>query len=231
MYVEPLNFESPQWSGRVRQRLRVSLLLSTVCIGTMLLVLRFPVAGQVGPATELFVKILIEEVEPAAETAEDKAVQESLRGATSDETSGTPQPVDAFQEPATSTLPVDWYGMIPDAAKAAVARAAKTVSANPLFDEKRRQAAVKFAPSKAPQASPVWEKVEEDALGRTILQSGDCYHVIDDPNVGSREAFDTFGQFMTVCSSPSDRPRLLPWVSEIRNRRASPARSAPPAAE
>lgn len=229
MYVDPPFLESPQWSGHVR--LRVSMLLSAVCIATILLVLRFPVVWQAGPVTELFVQILVDEAEPVAETAEGKAVQETAPEATDHQTNRNPAPAANTEESATSARPVDWYGLIPDTAKAAAERAPKSVSINPVFDEKRRQAAVKFAPSKAPQAEPIWENVEKDALGRSVLRSGDCYRVIDDPNVGSREAFETFGQYIAMCGSGSDAPELLPWVSEIRNRRANPARSLPPVAE
>ena len=231
MYADPIEFELPQWSGRARQRLCVSMLVSAVCIAAVVQVLRFPVARQAGPVTELFVQILIDEVESIAGTAQARTVEEQPDEATKDEAIEPRLPADAAQESATAAPPVDWYALLPDTAKAAVERAAKTLSVNPIFDEKRRRAAVKFAPSQAPQRTPIWENVEKDLLGRTILRSGDCYRVIDDPNVGSREAFETFGQYITVCSSPADIPRDLPWVSEIQNRRASQARSAPRAAE
>jgi len=231
MYAEPIDFESPHWSGQVRRRLRVSMLVSAVCVAAMLLVLQFPVARQAGPVTELIVQILIDEVETAAETVAEESAREDLHEATDDDASELHVPADAVQESATAAAPVDWYALLPDTAKAAAERAARTVSVNPVFDEKRRHASVKFAPSKAPQATPIWENVEKDALGRSVLKSGDCYRVIDDPNVGSREAFEIFGQYITMCSSSADVPRNLPWVSEIRSRRASQARSVPRAAE
>ena len=230
MFAEWMDFGSPQWSGQVRQRLRVSLLVSAVCVAAAILVLRFPVARQAGPATELFVQLLLEE-ESVAETIQEISAEQQPDETTVDEAIKSPAPAEAVEESPEPPPPVDWYALLPGTAKAAVDRAAKTVSVNPGFDERRRLAAVQFAPSNAPQRTPIWENVEKDTLGRTILQSGDCYRVIDDPNVGSREAFETFGQYLAICSSPSDAPKTLPWVNEIRNRRASQARSVHPVAE
>lgn len=233
MHDATLSFESPQWSGQVERRLRVSLLLSSACIAAMLLVLRFPVAEQAGPVTELFVRILMDEVEPAEiEPVEHVPIQdEPLEETAVDEPPRIAVPAAALPEPTDSRQPTDWYALIPESAKAAADRAAKVVSVNPAFDERRRLAAIKFAPSKAPQVTPIWENVEKDTMGRTILRSGDCYRVINDPNAGSREAFETFGQYIAMCSKASEAPRELPWVSEIRSRRASRVRSLPPAAE
>jgi len=233
MYDATLSLESPQWSGQVHQRLRVSLLLSSACIAAMLLVLRFPVADQAGPVTELFVRILMDEVEPAEiESTEHEPIENKLLEETAaDEPPRIALPAGAMPEPSETGRPTDWYAVIPETAKAAADRAAKVISVNPAFDERRRQAAIKFAPSKAPRTTPIWENVEKDTMGRTILRSGDCYRVIDDPNAGSREAFETFGQYMAMCSKTSDAPRELPWVNEIRSRRASRVRSSPPAAE
>lgn len=57
-----------------------------------------------------------------------------------------------------------------------------------------------------------------------VLHSGDCYRVLDDPNVGSCEAFLTFVQFITTCTYAPDKPQELPWVNELRNRREGQVR-------
>ena len=126
-------------------------------------------------------------------------------------------------------LQTDWYALLPDAADAVLE--APSYSVNPGFEERRRNAARQFRPSEAPVERPIWEGVEKDSMGRSILVSGDCYRVIDDPNVGSRDAFLTFGQYMAVCSEKERGAALLPWVEEIKSRRAARARSSPPVVE
>lgn len=112
----------------------------------------------------------------------------------------------------------DWHAQMHDVVTAAVAEQHRFASVNPAFDEKRRQAAVKFAPSKAPQKKPIWENVETDQLGRKILVSGDCYRVIDDPSAANYEIFRTFQQYIVYCSNPGTRPQEQPWVEDIRDR-------------
>ena len=232
MYAEPLLLPTPQWSGRVRQRLHLSLLLSAACLAAILPVLRFPAAEQAGPVTELFVRLLIDDVELLPESPSSVTPPEEPAAEAADhEAPSSLSMSESGADTAQVRPPTDWYALIPDAARAVVAEEARPASANPAFDERRRQAAIKFAPSKAPQATPIWENVEKDALGRSVLWSGDCYRVIDDPNAGSREAFETFGQYLVSCIGTTRTPRNLPFVKEIRNRRAGPPRSVPPAAE
>ena len=88
----------------------------------------------------------------------------------------------------------DWYAQIPDAAKDLLDRLPGEYSVNPNFDEKRRAAAEQFRPGRAPAYRPIWENLEKDTMGRTLLVSGDCYKVIDDPNVGNRDAFLVFAR-------------------------------------
>lgn len=228
MYAESLFPEPPAWPGRSRRRLLASCLMSTICVAALLSVLRLPVVRQSGPATEILVRILVEEVESIVEPLIVDDVPDSV--ADSEQLAVPIEPGGAATEDGSSD-PVDWYDEIPDAVAFALDNLEKTYSANPAFDQKRRQAAAQFAPSKAVYQKPIWENVEKDTLGRSILWSGDCYRVIDDPNAGSREAFQTFGQYIVMCMNRKDTPRELPWVNEIRSRRASQARYGHPAAE
>lgn len=227
MYQELQIAESPQWSAQAGRRLRVSLLLSVICISTVLSVLRFPVVGQTLSFTELVVKIIWEESAFAEPRAEKPIVDEPA----ADEAARSEAPRSADTPSDAALARPDWYASIRDAAKAALDNAPRTYSVNPVFDEKRRKAARQYYASRAPVQLPTWENVEKDQLGRSLLWSGDCYRVVGDPNVGSREAFETFGQYITYCMNWKESPQELPWVSEIRNRRASLARSVPPAAE
>lgn len=229
MYADVVFQEEPLWSHRSGRRLALNFLPATIIVLGVLAVLRLPVMELSLPMTELIVRILVEETE---QVAEPPFVDE------------TPTPLDATPEAAGANAapipspvvtesrdPTDWYALVPEAARAANDTRPREYAVNPGFDEKRRQAADQFAPSQAPVERPIWENVEKDTMGRTLLRSGNCYRVIDDPNVGSRDAFLTFGQFMATCERPSDLPQLLPWVSELRNRREGQVRYGHPAAE
>lgn len=233
MYADPLMLEAPQWSGQRQRRLLVSLVMSTFCIATLLSVLRFPGVEQARPVAELMLQVLIDEVEsiinPVLPDTGPAAVPDN---GSADEAASPQAAINAAPQPELPGRRTDWYGRIPAMAAAAVDDSSVAIaSVNPLFDAKRREAAAKFAPSKAKHRTPIWENVEKDTMGRSVLWSGDCYRVIDDPNVGSREAFETFGQYITHCMNWKDSPKELPWVSEIRSRRASQARYGRPAAE
>jgi len=229
MYVDSFQLGTPDWSGQAQRRLFVSCAMSAFCIATVVLVLQFPVAEQSRPFTELLVRILVEEVKPAvSDPVEERATDEQAP-----EQLLQPDSVsEAQEEAALSSGPWrDWYAEIPEAVSGTLENVPRQYSVNPVFDEKRRLGAQKFAPSKAPRKVPIWENVEKDTLGRTLLWSGDCYRVLDDPNVGNRDAFETFGQYMVTCLAPSDAPKELPWVKDIQSRRANQARYGRPAAE
>lgn len=207
--------------------MRVSLLLSTICVTTVVMVLRFPVVEQSAPVAELLLQILVDEVASTVTQSATVPVKEP----TVDQSMPSPPLQRGSAVDDERAQPQDWRAMIPNAAREALENAPPQYSLNPVFDEKRRHAAVQFAPSTATPATPIWENVEKDAMGRSVLWSGDCYRVIDDPNAGSREAFETFGQYIIMCMNWKDSPKQLPWVSEIRNRRAGLALSAPPIVE
>jgi len=224
MYADVVFHEQPLWSRRPGRRLAVNFLPATIIVLGALAVLRLPVIEQSLPMAELIVRILVEEVEQAVESPFIEATPES----TGVNTAPIPIPSPVVSESRDAT---DWYALVPEAAKAANDARPREYSVNPGFDEKRRRAAEQFAPSQAPVKRPIWKNVEKDTMGRTILRSGNCYRVLNDPNVGSRDAFLTFGQFMATCERPSDRPQALPWVSELQNRREGQARYGHPAAE
>jgi len=230
MYAEAVFHEQPDWSRQPGRRLALNLLPSTLIVVAALAVLRWPVAEQSLPLTELVVRILVAEADEILPAPEEELPEEL-----SAEPSPVVQGVDAapVEEPAIedSRPATDWYALIPEAANAVVTERPREYSINPLMDEKRRHAAEKFRPSRAPVKRPVWENVERDTMGRTLLRSGDCFRVIDDPNVGNRDAFMTFGQFLITCGRSSGRPQMLPWVDEIKNRRVGQARYGHPAVE
>jgi hypothetical protein len=229
MYADVVFHEQPDWSQRPGRRLAVSFLPASLIVAGVLATLRMPVVGQTQPVAELRVQILVNDVVETVHTPfVDEPVPEVEEAV---EPSTVVPPIPAEPVTGEAREPTDWYLQIPEAAKAVLDARSRTYSVNPGFDEKRRAAAEQFRPSEAPVERPIWENVERDTLGRTILVSGDCYRVLDDPNVGSREAFLTFGQYITSCAYYKRPPQKLPFVDEINNRRASQARYAPRAAE
>ncbi len=233
MYADAEVLEQPDWSRRPGRRLAFNLLPATLIVAGVLMVLRLPVLEQSLPATELFVRILVDDVEQVVESPfveevvdDSPPVDDTLP---IDDVAVEPAP-----NPMESTEPrerTDWYAQIPDAVSAYQDSLPREYSINPGMDERRRVAAEKFYPSRAPEKRPIWENVEKDSLGRTILVSGDCHRVIDDPNVGSRDKFLIFDQFLVFCSKGNRSPQELGFVKEIRNRREGQVRYGHPAVE
>jgi hypothetical protein len=228
MYADAVILEQPDWSRRPGRRLVFNLLPASLIVVGALLIVRLPVIEQSLPVTELIVRILVDDVAQVVESpfVEDVVMPEPTPEAASEAVVET-------IEPATSEtqVPTDWYAKIPEAVEAYETSKPREYHINPAFEERRRQAAEQFYPSRAPVERPIWENVEKDTLGRTILVSGNCHRVIDDPNVGSREKFLTFDQFFVFCSNPRRKPQKLGFVDEVKNRREGQVRYGHPAAE
>lgn len=227
MYADAVFYEDPGWSRRPGRRLALNFLPATVIVLGVLATLRLPGIGQSLPTAELIVRILVDDVAevmapPPIETVPTKAPERIVK---------TPAAPAAVPDAAAHSEPTDWYALIPEVVRAAVDAQSDEFSVNPGFDEKRRRAAEQFAPGKAPVERPAWENVERDTLGRTLLRSGGCYRVVDDPNASSRDAFLTFGQFIVYCDKVGQGPQELAFVREIQNRRASRARYGHPIVE
>ncbi len=231
MYADAVFHEQPDWSRRPGRRLALNLLPATLVVVLVLLVLRLPVAEQSLPAAELLVRILVDDVEqvvesPFVEEVVSSPVAEPLPV---DDLSAEPLPTTS--EPGMPADRTDWYAEIPDAVAAYRDSLPREYSVNPGMDERREEAAENFYPSQAPGQQPIWENVEKDTLGRTILVSGDCHRVLDDPNVGSRDKFLIFGQYFVYCSKSNRSPQELGFVKEFRNRREGQVRYGHPAVE
>jgi hypothetical protein len=227
MYADAVFHEQPDWSRRPGRRLALNFVPSTLIIVGVLMALRLPILDQPMPLTELVVRILANEVEDAVSEPPLEPAANEAAPVAPDVGAVAPQEAQTTEDRGST----DWYALIPEAARAATPEQPQAYAVNPGFDAKRQHAAQKFARSAAPVKRPIWENVEKDNMGRTLLRSGDCYKVLDDPNVGNRDAFLIFGQFMVTCERPSERPRLLPWVSELQDRREGQARYGHPAAE
>lgn len=120
--------------------------------------------------------------------------------------------------PEQPTPSVDWYAVLQEAVRSDKLYETRTM--HPEFDEQRRIARLRFRKSEAPVEKPIWENVEKDQTGRTILRAGDCYRVLDDPRVTNRWAQETFGQYMIYCDGGKSGPKELPFVEKIVERYA-----------
>jgi hypothetical protein len=132
-----------------------------------------------------------------------------------------PSPPMAAEEPgAPAATPagqaqIDWQGSLERASARTVEEHAEVDSLHPEFDELRRIAATKYAEPRTGKPPPIWENVEKDVTGRTLLRSGNCFRVLDDPNVGNRYAFETFEQHLVFCEWARAPRQEFPWIDAI----------------
>jgi len=214
---------APNWNEGAEQRLFASMLLATIIVAGVLSLVRMPGVPAFPPVVEILVNILQEPV-PEVEEA---FPQPTLDAQTEDsplleEAAAPPAPTggDTLEESGTGT---DWE-VVQDQAvreymKLELEQARESYGYfNPDLAEKRTRLSERYQPGTHEKPKPIWENVEVDTLGRTVLRDGNCYKVLDDPNVGSREAFERYGQFIAVCVYQGRYPRELPWVDEIRQR-------------
>ena len=159
-------------------------------------------------------------VEPGGTTAAEE--EPPAAAVTTPRPAGTPATVPSVEaaSPTAGAAPVDWYAELEHAAAKIVDEHSTAESLHPEFDELRRIAAERYAPAASGAPRPIWENVERDIYGRTLLRSGNCFRVLDDPNVGNRYAFETFEQYLVQCafSFGKKRGKNLPWVATIRAR-------------
>lgn len=215
----------PDWRDDPEKRLRFSMLLSATMLAAVLSLVELPAPRDVLPMLELVVELSRieprtepepEELPPPIPTESTETVSEAPPAA---ETLPVPAP------PATETPgdgePADWEALQVEAIKQVLDEAAREASytVNPPFERARAEAAVRFRASLAPEERHVWDNVEKDQLGRTILRDGNCWRVLDDPSAVNRWAQDTFGQYTVWCDFVLDgKGKELPWVDIIRER-------------
>lgn len=231
---------SPQWNDGGERRLIISYVVATLLVAAILSVLRMPTSSDFAPIVDFVVRII------ESEPLEPEAVAEKVPAEVPDEvqppvqaTEEIIEPTDASQAdpfvdaaaPAADSAipvqtdssvdshpPVDWETTQTEAASAYLDERDNPPSPNPVLAEKRRRLAGQYKPRTIPLPKKIWENVEKDQLGRTVLRSGNCFKVLDDPNVGSRQEFEDFGQYMAKCTYQKRNPKELPWVDEIRQR-------------
>ena len=203
----------PAWQRHSRNRLTVAMLLATVFIAAFIGLVRF--VTDIEPPFELEIQLL-HETTPVIEDPPLAAEPEEIAQIPVLPLVRLAAPVISPEEQPSR----DWYALTDAAVKATIEDYSKTYSIHPQLDRKRSEAAVKFAPSRAPIKKPIWENVEIDQLGRKILVSGNCHRVLDDPSAANNDIFRTFQQHIVYCTYQKSVPKNLPWVDEIRDRHA-----------
>ena len=191
--------------------------------------MRYPVAEISLNLVDLLVRIVDEDTKPPEQVAE------SIQPEPISEPLPPPEIAEPLSDPPSRAEPdqengaegvedpeswTDWRAIGEAVVNEIVDSEAKSIGVNPAFDEKRAVAAVKFRPSEAPEKKYIWDNVEKDYLGRTILRDGDCYRVLDDPSAVYRDVFENFTQFMTFCEGGGSGGVELPWVADVRANHA-----------
>ncbi len=226
MQLQQLQFPeaAPNWNEGAEQRLLASMLLAAVIVAGVLSLVRMPDLAAFPPVVEILVNIL---QDPVPEI-EEETVQQPTQDA---QTQDSPLPEEAAAPPTStggdtleeSRTGTDWEAMHDQVVQKYMDLELEEAREsygyfNPDLADTRTRLSERYQPGTHEKPKPIWENVEVDTLGRTVLRDGDCYKVLDDPNVGSREAFERYGQFNVVCVYQGRYPRELPWVEEIRQR-------------
>jgi hypothetical protein len=235
------------WQAGAGRRLNIAMLFASFLVVTALSVIRIPVAGDLIPLSELVVQLIEKTSEPTTESEQQVAsevpidtVITSEAEPVADVRSDTQPDTDIIQpirvtaarrrvaattdiSPATDSPDVDdWHEFGTEIVREIIANPKKQYTVNPPLDEKRRVAAIKFRPSEAPVKREIWDNVEKDQLGRTILRDGNRFRILDDPSGVNRDIFEKYEQYMVFFTIPFAKapPKELPWVNEIREQYA-----------
>lgn len=200
--------------------------LSALLLAGALSLVRLPMPGQLGPLLEIVIELSRPRARVESVPAPQPQPQEEEQPA--ETTVPAPARAERIAEPAPSApeyrsrTRTEWEE-IRDEAITQVLDAAereRAYTVNPPFTRARQHAAVRFRASLAPDQRHVWDNIEKDQLGRTILRDGNCFHVLDDPSAVNREVFETFDRSTVYCDFVfgKDGGTELPWVEIIRER-------------
>ena len=233
----------PAWQASSARRLNISMAAATLMVAAILSVTRFPTIDLLSPLSEIIVDIvsvdppitenaLVPELRPAETFAEPvpetRAIAEPAPPAAEVPVEAQTTPAAISESPAVSeSTPdiatgqaVDWETEMIIAVLNAVDQMERPFTVNPNFDALRREAAIRFRPSEAPIKKEIWDYVEKDQAGRSVLRFGNFYQVLDDPRLFNRDAFMTFERHMVFATYRKYIPKELPWVKEVRNNHA-----------
>jgi len=214
------------------RRLAYCIAISTLTVAALLAVLDWPPERDgAEPVPALDLLLTREEAQPRPEPVEELQTDDRAPDTAAQESNDRPvtEPAgeDAAAAPPVSAgarddadREIDWQASLERASAETVEANSEPDSLHPAFDELRRIAAVKYAPPRTGKPPPIWENVEEDIYGRTLLRHGNCFRVLDDLNVGNRYAFETFEQYLVFCDGPRQGRQEFPWIETIVARYA-----------
>jgi hypothetical protein len=212
---------------QVERRLALSLFLSTMILGALIVSLRFPLSLKFdfAPNKPIEVSVIAEELVPQelpelefddVEPVEEPAAEESV-AAVEDATERTEST--APEETETHEESVDWHALLESAAENSDQIVGNNASMHSELDELRRVAKLQYSKPVTREKKPIWENVETDQRGRKLLVHGDCYRVLSDPSVMNRWVQENFGQYMVFCNNTGHPPMNLAFVDEVVDRR------------
>ena len=111
-----------------------------------------------------------------------------------------------------------WYQVLETVASHSDLLTDNPRSMSARFDELRRVATIRYSKPDSRFKTPVWENVEKDTMGKTILRAGDCYRVLEDPRVTQIWFQENFGQYLVFCETTGKPPVELAFVQDIQAR-------------
>lgn len=187
------------------------MVLATLLVAIVLLLLKIPQPAPKDPV-QIDVRLLEQETaEQDNALIEEIVVAESLRP----EPSSAEDVVADVLQKSVPAQSVDWQEQISTAAQATVAAVYSDESLHPGVAEAKRLAAINFAPSRAPVKKPIWENVETDQMGRTVLRNGECYRVLDDWRATYQDIQRDLGQYIMYCDADEVPVIDVKWVADI----------------
>jgi hypothetical protein len=220
--------ENPIYPAEFRSHRRLAYATAVAAVvigGTIVLVpvsLRWQQQAEPRDPIELQLVPLVKDIsteepvmdEPPEETPAEQMAEESPSESPSG-VDGDPLLTDPVEQAAPT---VDWYTVMQDVVQDDNLFATPTM--HPGLDERRRVARIRFRKSNAPVKKEIWDNVEKDQMGRTILRAGDCYRVLDDPSVANQWLQENFTQYMIFCSNGKTIPKAFPFVAVVVERYA-----------
>ena len=167
---------TPQWQGGQDQRLLVSMLLSAVIVAALLSLFRMPVVPAWTPVVELMVRIIneppkVEETEPLPLPLPPPVVPEPMVEPVQDAAEMPPSTGrDSAEEGSPDT---SWDAASKRAVQDYVDSQLESYGyVNSDLAEKRRRLSKRYQPRTREPPKKIWENVELDTQGRTVLRSG-----------------------------------------------------------
>lgn len=210
-----------------RRRLAVSILISAFVVSGGLSLLRFSLEIMDPiPASGIFEVTVIEQQDPVEERPAIEPIEEideerqteAIAEIVTEQSPEQDSTVAESQGEEESKETPQWYQVLESVASHSDLLTGHPRSMSAKFDELRRVAVIRYSKPDARFKKPVWENVEKDTMGRTILRAGDCYRVLEDPRVTQIWFQENFGQYLVFCETTGKPPVELAFVQDIQAR-------------